>query len=59
MRTAAVPVPCERLTAELATAFPDVPAETGEGLVRQLWDLGFLIGDLRPPQTAGRPEHHA
>ncbi|MGW9493769.1 lantibiotic dehydratase [Streptomyces prasinus] len=58
MRTAAVPVPYERLTAELAAAFPDVPAETVEGLVRQLWDLGFLIGDLRPPQTAGRPEHH-
>ncbi len=58
MRTAAVPVLYERLTAELASAFPDGPAEAVEGLVRQRWDLGFLIGDLRPPQTAGRPEHH-
>ncbi|MGW7050450.1 lantibiotic dehydratase [Streptomyces sp. NPDC054887] len=58
MRTAGAPVPYQRITAELAAAFPDVPADTVAGLVRQLWDLGFLIGDLRPPQTAGRPEHH-
>ncbi|MEV7559268.1 lantibiotic dehydratase [Streptomyces sp. NPDC089795] len=58
MRTAATPVPYDRITAELAAAFPDVPAETVEGLVRQMWDLGFLISDLRPPQTAERPEHH-
>jgi thiopeptide-type bacteriocin biosynthesis protein len=58
MRTAATPVPYERITTELAAAFPDASAETVEGLVRQMWDLGFLIGDLRPPQTAERPEHH-
>ncbi|MFD9409358.1 lantibiotic dehydratase [Streptomyces sp. NPDC059989] len=58
MRTAATPVPYERITAELAAAFPEVTAETVEGLVRQMWDLGFLISDLRPPQTAERPEHH-
>ncbi|SES47304.1 thiopeptide-type bacteriocin biosynthesis domain-containing protein [Streptomyces sp. yr375] len=58
MRTAAVPVPYERLTAELSTAFPEVSPESVERLVRQLWDLGFLTGDLRPPQTAERPELH-
>ncbi|MFF1272211.1 lantibiotic dehydratase [Streptomyces marokkonensis] len=58
MRCAATPVPYERITAELAAAFPEASAGTVEGLVRQMWDLGFLIGDLRPPQTAERPEHH-
>lgn len=58
MRTAAAPVPYERLTAELSAAFPEAPPETVERLVRQMWDLGFLTGDLRPPQTAERPEHH-
>ncbi|TWD18582.1 thiopeptide-type bacteriocin biosynthesis protein [Streptomyces sp. T12] len=58
MRCAAAPVPYERITAELTAAFPEASTDTVEGLVRQMWDLGFLIGDLRPPQTAERPEHH-
>ncbi len=58
VRNAAMPVPYERLTAELSAAFPEVPAERVDSLVRQMWDLGFLTGDLRPPQTAERPELH-
>lgn len=53
---AAGSVPYQRIIDELAAAFPGESVETVEGLVRQLWDLGFLIGDLRPPQTVARPE---
>ncbi|WSD09454.1 lantibiotic dehydratase family protein [Streptomyces hirsutus] len=55
MRTAAAPVPYERITAELAAAFPEASVETVEGLVRQMWDLGFLIGDLRPRRQRSVP----
>ncbi|WP_088801361.1 MULTISPECIES: lantibiotic dehydratase [unclassified Streptomyces] len=58
MRRAAVPVPYEQLTAELSAAFAEAAPDVVEGLVRQMWELGFLTGDLRPPQTAARPEHH-
>ncbi|WP_318279939.1 lantibiotic dehydratase [Streptomyces griseoloalbus] len=56
MRAAVTPVPYERLLAELTTAFPEAPGEAVSGLVRQMWELGFLVSDLRPSQTAVRPE---
>ncbi|MFD3515803.1 lantibiotic dehydratase [Streptomyces sp. NPDC058657] len=57
VRAAAVgSLPYQRIVDELAAAFPQESIDTVEGLVRQLWDLGFLVGDLRPSQTAARPE---
>ncbi|MFF4818302.1 lantibiotic dehydratase [Kitasatospora sp. NPDC001309] len=56
--TAAAPVPYRRLVAELAEAFPEAGEDAVTGLVRQLWELGFLGSDLRPPQTEARPDEY-
>lgn len=58
LRSAATPIPYGQLVDELTTAFPDVARERVTGLVRQMWELNFLTSDLRPPQTATRPEQH-
>lgn len=58
MQEAVAPVPYERLTETLAGAFTEASSEDVAGLIRQMWELGFLTGDLRPPQTADRPERH-
>lgn len=58
LRAAVAPVPYQQLVAELRAAFPEAPETVVDGLVRQMWDLGFLASDLRPPQTAARPEQH-
>ncbi|MET9972842.1 lantibiotic dehydratase, partial [Streptomyces sp. NPDC006356] len=58
LRAAVTPIPYQRLVADLCAAFPEADEATVDGLVRQMWDLGFLASDLRPPQTAGRPEQH-
>ncbi|MBD0695381.1 lantibiotic dehydratase [Streptomyces sp. CBMA123] len=58
LRAAAAPVPYRRLVAELTDAFPAAGESAVTGLVRQLWELGFLGSDLRPPQTEARPEEY-
>ncbi|MBP2479190.1 thiopeptide-type bacteriocin biosynthesis protein [Crossiella equi] len=58
LRLATTPVPYGRLVAELAAEFPGVPQERVAGLVGELWDLHFLISDLRPPQSSPFPEQH-
>ncbi|MFD6885639.1 lantibiotic dehydratase [Streptomyces sp. NPDC059957] len=58
MRTTGTPVAYQQLTAELAAVFPGADESAIDGLVRQMWELGFLTSDLRPPQTAARPETH-
>ncbi|MFJ9772913.1 lantibiotic dehydratase [Kitasatospora sp. NPDC101157] len=58
LRAARAPVPYRRLVAELTDAFPEAGEGAVTGLVRQLWELGFLGSDLRPPQTEAHPEEY-
>lgn len=58
LRSAGTPVPYGQLADDLHSCFPDVAREVVTGLLDQMWDLNFLVSDLRPPMTAPFPERH-
>lgn len=58
LRTAATPVPYEHLADELCARFPQVERAVVTSLLDEMWDLNFLVSDLRPPLTVPAPERY-
>ncbi|MHA6780216.1 lantibiotic dehydratase [Pseudonocardia saturnea] len=58
LRVATTPVPYERLADELCAQFPQVERTVVAGLLDEMWDLNFLVSDLRPPMTVPLPERY-
>jgi hypothetical protein len=58
LRAATTPVPYERLADELCAQFPQVERTVVAGLLDEMWDLNFLVSELRPPMTVPLPERY-
>ncbi|MBV9713266.1 MAG: lantibiotic dehydratase, partial [Ktedonobacteraceae bacterium] len=52
------PLPFEELRRELCSTFPQAPLEKVDAVLQQLWEMHFLISDLRPPLTDAQPERY-
>jgi lantibiotic biosynthesis protein len=58
MERAQKPVPYNQLRQDLLETFSHATEQQVDSLLQQLWNLHFLVSDLRPPLTSANPEQY-
>lgn len=58
MEKAQEPIPHNQLRQDLLEAFSSATAQQVDGLLQKLWEVHFLVSDLRPPLTSANPEQY-